>query len=347
MQTEKSKVSNSYPSALVKKLNFCDKKDEEFSDYLNSKNKIIKNPQYHINFTCIGNFISRDFKPFSVLSATKNSINKASKTGVVVPVKIEVEDCTPYLSSLNLQKNGVEFRQIAPETEKTFDCFINAIENGSSNEVLREKIRIETARLVQGKIKDWGFGDRLTAVPLDAVYRDTRPQGQSAFKSVPLWHIDFTSDLNSVVKSFSDTWTPRFASYFDESSSDSKDTTGSKNKNIENINVEGMVNVWFPLNDHVKSSTLAVMDAKGNAESVAYTAVRRDGSFFHSQGVKNPVSNPKYLKPMYLSSLGKSWAIVFNSTRTPHSAIEFPGKIDESGRQSVEVRVALAKKIVR
>ena len=168
----------------------------------------------------------------------------------------------------------------------------------------------------------WHFSGQVTAVPLDAVYRNTKSNGANAFKSVSMVHADFT-DPSSALKAFPDTWKPRFQKFLPQ-------------QDYDQLKVTKMLNLWIPLDDWVDSDPLVVFK-KGTVPLEPYTAQRRDKSHFPAQVAveKGSLKNAKYL-----SALGKGRGILFDSTVTPHASSEIPGQ-SQNGRRSVELRFAI------
>lgn len=86
------------------------------------------------------------------------------------------------------------------------------------------------------------------------------------------------------------------------------------------LTVTQMVNVWLPLNKNPTRNTLAILDPSTmNEKLMPYTAVRKDKTLFTAKTVMFEES-----QQWIASNIRRGDAIIFDSMKVPHSAINLP-----------------------
>lgn len=265
------------------------------------------------------------FIPNTIIPTTPSGISRLLKEGKLQYSTVFVKDMLGKVGKYSLEKQGFELRHLP---ESSIPILNNLVQLPNQNTIearkTRELLRIMLAhRVTELARTTWGHSSDVIAVPLDAVFRNTDRRGSNVFQSVGMIHADFT-DYKSALKAFPDTWGPRFKKTLPE-------------QDYNDAEVERMVNVWIPLDNHVESDPLIAFK-KDSLPLKPYTAMRRDTSTFPAQVAES--SGP--LKGHFLSSFGKGDCIIFDSTETPHTAVEIPGQ-SLNGRRSVELRFAIVK----
>jgi hypothetical protein len=158
------------------------------------------------------------------------------------------------------------------------------------------------------------YPEGITAIAVDAVYRDT---SKEAFGAIGMAHVDFVSDWRSTLAAFHHPWREKVGSRYNRAK------------------VVHMMNLWMPLDDVVHGSHL-VLAPNGSVLLHPYTAVRQNGGLFQAQVVQ-PLETTRWFAKIGMS---RGDVLVFDSTRTPHSAITFD-KEPPATRHSIEVRFLL------
>nr|NGX45337.1 hypothetical protein [Chlamydiota bacterium] len=112
-------------------------------------------------------------------------------------------------------------------------------------------------------------------------------------------------------------------------------------KSYEDLAVAKMLNIWMPLDQPLKSEPLAIMDLQSlrNSDVHPYMAARANGKQFPSQGVLHHDSQQWIVKKDMTFGEG----IIFDSCRTPHTAVTLPEQ-DIEPRHSVECRILFLSK---
>lgn len=162
----------------------------------------------------------------------------------------------------------------------------------------------------------------------DAVCRDT---GSGRFGAVHLVHIDFPP------KAYRET----LRGHSEWRESISKKLGPLTQEEYENLGIVKIMNVWIPLDERVEACPLAVMDTQTIDQSDVrqYEAERAGGGKFPALGVLPRAGQCWYSK----KDLRLGDAYIFDSCRTPHTAVKLPDQGDKT-RKSVECRVFFIKR---
>lgn len=235
--------------------------------------------------------------------------------------------CYPrqQISRFNFKNNGFEFCRITGAFSDSLKHLAKTPESSDSRANVRKTL---VPYLTQwGKTQGIDFD---TVIPVDTVYRNTNLEVKNAFGAVPLAHVDFPeANYPQTLLNFEQTWKPRVEEGLHQTLTSSE---------YSQLNVAQAINIWIPLNEHNTENTLAVMDISTlneETELQLYSAVRRDQTNIVSLGV----NGKPHHKWVVESDMKFGDAIIFNSLRTPHTALDVP-KIDcDPYRHSVEIRV--------
>jgi len=220
--------------------------------------------------------------------------------------------------SYDLETNGFTFHEVSQPTKSALAVLALNPEEASHRAAVRSEIEKEMVAYAKGQ--DIAFQQ---AVCVDSVYRDT---SSGPFGAVHLVHIDFPEEDTQANLRGHGEW---------------KDKVVAKlgpmdDKTYEGLAVTKMLNIWMPLDQPLTSEPLAVMDLQSlrTSDVHPYTAARANGKQFPSQGVCHHDSQQWIVKKDM--SLGEG--IIFDSCRTPHTAVTLPEQGDEP-RHSVECRI--------
>ncbi len=260
-----------------------------------------------------------------------------------VPSLIEQNVLTQMSVTVNQSKNRFSFNKNGFEFHHfSHGPFRNAIETFSDDLRCKEKHLVyrpemethEIPRFQRALEKEmFRIGKEIglefdEVVCADAVCRDT---GNGRFGAVFLAHIDFPlKDSKTTLKGHSE-WRESLV----------KKLGSLTQEEYENLKIVKIMNAWLPLDDKVVASPLAVMDIQTVDESDIrqYQAERANGGKFPALGVMPRIGQRWYIK----KDLGKGDVYIFDSCRTPHTAVKIPDQGDKS-RKSVECRVFFIKK---
>lgn len=189
------------------------------------------------------------------------------------------------------------------------------------------------ATAVEDALSDWGktAGVQFSQVVwIDTVYRNTKA---GRFGSVHFVHADFPEeDYSITLKGHSTTWKDRVALKLGDLSMDQ----------YEKLQISQIVNIWMPLDEKIEAEPLAMMDLK-SLRSKRDLRVYQDsrvngGTPYPSIGVFPSDSQRWYIR----DGMKRGEAVIFNSCKTPHSAVSLPDQ-GTKGRRSVECRVLFLK----
>jgi hypothetical protein len=274
------------------------------------------------------NYLGKKFSPLMEVAVA--NIQALTQQQILNPQESNIY-CLPreQAKHFHFKENGFEFRKITGDLHTAVKQLAQTPDNNDS--------RINVRKAVVPYLTQWGKAHGIDfdlVVPVDTVYRNTNQDAKNAFGSVPLAHVDFPeTDYPKTLQSFEANWKPRVDQAMQRELS---------SEEYRALNVSQAINIWIPLNERNTENTLALMDLSTlnqPSDLQPYTAVRRDEYHFTSQGVlRNP--NQKWV---IQSDMKSGDAVIFNTLRTPHTAIDVPKYDCDPDRQSIELRVLFIK----
>lgn len=248
---------------------------------------------------------------------TQNKTSDLVQKKVLQKVKVQVHEEN---GGYTFAQNGFEFHNFNNRPLGT------AIKNLSQNLSSKEH-RIALRKHIENEFTQWGKREGIQftkAVCVDSVVRNTK--GDGMFGAVHLVHADFPPTNYRATLVGHNEWKEKVEESFGP-------LTQSQ---YESLNVKKVVNVWMSLDDRIEAEPLALMDTSSLASHQIrpYSAGRVDGRAFNSLGIF-PDKEQHWVTKKDMA-LGE--AVVFDSCRTPHTAVTKPNQGDKT-RTSVECRV--------
>lgn len=168
---------------------------------------------------------------------------------------------------------------------------------------------------------------------LGSIYRNESPDAY-AYTPLPMTHVDTTKDATNFLHTFTEIWKSNVEIALE------RELT---NDEFEKLHIVQMVNIWMPLNDKPTENTLAVMDISRIEEKdlIPYSVDIGDSTF-------TPMTlhfSPK-LQFVIQEDMKFGDMVIFDSTKTPHTAVTIPRPEAEQGllRQSIEIRAIFIQK---
>lgn len=203
---------------------------------------------------------------------------------------------------------------------------LKQISSNPSDEMLHKIVRRQLASF----LTDWGKKHNLKfteVFPVDTVYRNVAP-GTFGAPSVNITHIDFAEgSTQNVLDALAEEW---------QSSIETKEGASLSVQEIRNLPVVQMINTWMPLNEKPIRNTLTVLDQRTLEETSLKTIF---GSSKSGKLIPAKICTPDekhrwvFQKDMHLGD-----ALIFDSQRTCHSAVDLPEEHLDHPRRSIECR---------
>jgi len=284
-------------------------------------------PRDYVLFKAPINYFGEKFSPMMEVAVAK--IETLTQQQILTPRESNIY-CFPreQAKRFHFKVNGFEFRKITGDLHTAVKQMARTPDIDS---------RINVRKAVVPYLTHWGKAHGIDfdlVVPVDTVYRNTNQDAKNAFGTVPLAHVDFPeTDYPKTLQTFEENWKPRVDQAMQRELS---------SEEYRALNVSQAINIWIPLNERNTENTLALMDVSTlnqASDLQPYKAVRRDQDHFTSQGVlRNP--NQKWV---IQSDMKSGDAVIFNTLRTPHTAIDVPKYDCDPDRQSIELRVLFIK----
>ncbi len=272
-------------------------------------------------------FLPAGFKPDEVVEAAHLPPGFADKK----PIKVIDLTTLPQGSKPSLEKNG--FQKVDIPREDPFFKMLKATSDQPDfflpeNRAKAVALRQAAAKYIEANKDKLGLKFD-TAVPVDAVFRDTEAGNNNRFKAISLAHIDFRGAPDDIIKQF-----PTWQGPIKERLGPEKAEHLLKNANGQTVEI---INLWVPIQEGSPTNTLTLADTNtlDKKDIAYYTAVRNNGQQFPSVGMKHSDSQNWY----YSSGMQLGDGYVFLSRQTPHGAIDLPD--GKKARKSIEFRILL------
>jgi hypothetical protein len=275
-----------------------------------------------------GEFIQLGPKFTDKMSITLNRVPTLLESQILQKVDAVVQKTS---QKFDFHKNGFEFLDFNGSPLATA---IESLANGPTSwPDIPAKTISDHASAVENALSDWGKGQGLKfsqVVWIDTVYRNT---AGGKFGAVHFAHVDFPSnDHSCTLKGHAD-WKDRVVKKLGDMTTEA----------YENLSISKIVNIWMPLDKQIEAEPLAMMDLQTLGDADTHLRIYEDqratgGDKYFSVGVMPSEQHRWYIKKDM--KLGE--AVVFDSCKTPHSAVSLPDQGSKT-RRSVECRALFLK----
>ncbi|WP_068468970.1 hypothetical protein [Candidatus Protochlamydia phocaeensis] len=271
------------------------------------------------------NVIGQAFQDHVQIPTALEAINKLLKQGVLITREVEIKgyDREEIKLNFNFKRNGFGYCTLEADAV----AGLNELAQRPENRAMRVAFR----KLMISELEKWGKTQGFSfkaVIPVDTVYRKTDQTARAIFNSVFLSHVDFSAYDSEILKHFKDTWKPNMEEILGSQMSD---------EDYHQMKVVQMVNIWMPLNRETPENILALLDISSmqGQELRPYTAVRRGGRRFFTALA---LADKPWHQWIFQFDMKRGDAVIFDSFKTPHTAVQIERLSAVPARESVEIR---------